>query len=1543
MKNNFKLLFFTLLIFSLLLSLSNVCAADFDDSTVELMGNDNTDEVAIDNSNQGAYGELYHSDLTADSDLNDLKTGENELNSKIYVNYADGNDDNSGKDWGSAVKTIEKSLEIVDDDGVIYIAEGVTYLSDSTSNDGITINKKVSIVGQGVNSVISGNNNKRIFNIGVDAEVLISNLTLTDGSATNGGAINIQDSGETSYGKLTIFDSIISNCYASSRGGAIYSDKGSISNLNNVTFINDTSISGGGAIAIQQRGSLSNINDCKFINNSAKNRGGAVYLGSNSVCDIGSNNLFENNNASGNYGWGGAIHGTNGISLGTGNVFVSNYAEKGSALSTNNNKQIIGSYCLFIKNYAKDDSIIYGSNAGTKIVLDYCYWATNSPDFSSFVNIGSFTHNNYLILTVSANDSVESGNKLPITVDLSKNQNNEAIDLNSLPNYIPVLFTTTNGDFDISSTELIEGVATTNYLAGNVGQSKVTVDVFGVETMLDIDVQPKAGTLFVNYTGGLDTNNGANWSSAIKTLSHALDIAVDDSTIYVASGINYLDDIDVNGLIISKNMTLIGDGDNVVIDAKNMARIFNIVGCTVNLSNLIFANADVSNASDTRGGVIWANNTILNIENCKFVNNTAGNSNSYGGAINLKYSIANIKGSAFDNNAAWYAGGAINTENTNILLNISNSIFKNNKILNKGWSTGAAICSYNTVIIDNSIFYNNTLANKTKKGKSINQYKDGSLTIRNSALLDGVSSVQVANASTALLDDNWWGNNNLNKDSSPISLDYTNGNVNSYLILETSINQEIVHVGDSVTIATSLNHNQNGEVVNTLLDLPIAIDASLGTVNPNKSTINNELSSIYNPTVSDNEVITVDVLGINNTLSFFVKNSMPRIVIDGVSTFWSSGIYPGVANFFEIKLINNMGIPIDNLTIELVSNESDEVLDSYIGTIDDGTSTISLVDKTIREITEETIWPDAQDHLIKFNVYLKYDGETLSTFSADKILAYNGYFNKTYVYGGHDNIVNRNYTINGDIIMATQDVGVYRDQYTLYRNETWNIKTPEDAEIVKVLLYFNYNWDTSFFPNGWTLEFNGHDILNEYISHEMDRGNLGVWGAYNYGLLVFDVTDFYNVNANNSFVINKTKYCALYPSTLYVLYNLTNSNTVKDVYFSDICDVYYPLYNPSGYDDLLKFVVNFNDVDLTNLIEANWYVFSGSSSLNNNLSFNNVTAVNPFAGYSPNDCRPYVYNVTGSISQNNEAWFISCPQSSTTVAYEQVLVVEKKVKTSIKFDFNKLNMVVGSKVTVNPTVYPAILNVTYISNDTSVATIDENGMITAVKSGKALITAIVGDGVEYPIGSTDFVVTVKKDTIIKIDSTSTRVAVDYSAGERGAFLYAVLKDIDGNVLSNKLVKITFNGVSHNVITDSQGRAGWKISVSTAKAYTYSVSFQGDDNYNAAKPASIKFTVTKKSTSIKASNKAFKAKTKSKKIKVTLKTVKNKVNGKTYLKKGKKITLRVNGKTYTAKTNAKGVAKFTIKLTKKGKFRAAIKFKGDKTYKACTKKILIRIK
>ena len=166
--------------------------------------------------------------------------------------------------------------------------------------------------------------------------------------------------------------------------------------------------------------------------------------------------------------------------------------------------------------------------------------------------------------------------------------------------------------------------------------------------------------------------------------------------------------------------------------------------------------------------------------------------------------------------------------------------------------------------------------------------------------------------------------------------------------------------------------------------------------------------------------------------------------------------------------------------------------------------------------------------------------------------------------------------------------------------------------------------------------------------------------------------------------------------------------------------------------------------------------------------------------------------------------------------------------------------------------------------------------------------------------------------------------------------------MNSNILANKTIQCSINGVKTNYVSDNQGRIILKSNFQEAKTYNLLFSFEGDEKYTSSS-SSLKLTVTKKITSLSASTKKFKKSKKIKRFTVVLKTSKN-INGKTYLKSGKKISLRVNKKIYTAKTNSKGQATFKInKLNKKGKFTAKIVFSGDVTYSACSKSVKIIVK
>lgn len=187
--------------------------------------------------------------------------------------------------------------------------------------------------------------------------------------------------------------------------------------------------------------------------------------------------------------------------------------------------------------------------------------------------------------------------------------------------------------------------------------------------------------------------------------------------------------------------------------------------------------------------------------------------------------------------------------------------------------------------------------------------------------------------------------------------------------------------------------------------------------------------------------------------------------------------------------------------------------------------------------------------------------------------------------------------------------------------------------------------------------------------------------------------------------------------------------------------------------------------------------------------------------------------------------------------------------------------------------------------------------------------------------------------IIPTTITSSAITTAYNGGK---YLVATLKDINGKPIVGVQVTINLNGVKYQT-TDKNGQVKLSTNGLAPKTYTATITFAGNANY-AKSTKSVKVTVKKATPKLTAGAKTFKKSVKTKKYTVTLKTNQNKVM------KNTKVYLKVNKKTYTAKTNSKGVATFKItKLTKKGKYTAAVTYSGSSYYNKVTKNVKITIK
>lgn len=164
----------------------------------------------------------------------------------------------------------------------------------------------------------------------------------------------------------------------------------------------------------------------------------------------------------------------------------------------------------------------------------------------------------------------------------------------------------------------------------------------------------------------------------------------------------------------------------------------------------------------------------------------------------------------------------------------------------------------------------------------------------------------------------------------------------------------------------------------------------------------------------------------------------------------------------------------------------------------------------------------------------------------------------------------------------------------------------------------------------------------------------------------------------------------------------------------------------------------------------------------------------------------------------------------------------------------------------------------------------------------------------------------------------------YTAGN----LYkATVWGANGKLASNVEVTFLINGkVFKTVKTDSKGVASVKL---TQVPGTYKITAKSLEK-SVTKKLTVKHVVTLKKVTVKRSAK-----------KLVLTATLSKVNGK-YLK-NKKITFKFKGKKYTAKTNAKGIAKVTIKKAVLKKLKAGKKVTYQATYLKDTVKKTVKVK
>ena len=152
-------------------------------------------------------------------------------------------------------------------------------------------------------------------------------------------------------------------------------------------------------------------------------------------------------------------------------------------------------------------------------------------------------------------------------------------------------------------------------------------------------------------------------------------------------------------------------------------------------------------------------------------------------------------------------------------------------------------------------------------------------------------------------------------------------------------------------------------------------------------------------------------------------------------------------------------------------------------------------------------------------------------------------------------------------------------------------------------------------------------------------------------------------------------------------------------------------------------------------------------------------------------------------------------KNSTTVNVKVV-----KIPTEILIQNHTLDMIIGDVVDPVVSLMPSDAgNITFISNDLRVASVDNKGIVTAVDEGNATVTVSFAGNEKYLPSNATITVSVKNTLII----TAPDVVKYYGGSER--FVVNVT-DSKGTPLSNKSVTIVINKVTYNRTTDENGIA-----------------------------------------------------------------------------------------------------------------------------------------
>ena len=694
-----------------------------------------------------------------------------------------------------------------------------------------------------------------------------------------------------------------------------------------------------------------------------------------------------------------------------------------------------------------------------------------------------------------------------------------------------------------------------------------------------------------------------------------------------------------------------------------------------------------------------------------------------------------------------------------------------------------------------------------------------------------------------------------------------------------------------------------------------------------------EHNNIWNATMASNEFYSLDItdsLHDSNSVSFVATGdriiALQQIVVleknlDDLSisleSEYPNTCYAGTSNYITVTI---EAVKNNKVTVALLANGV-KVNETEIDLVY-GLNNFTLFDPTIRPVDESTV-NGAENKKVNYTVEVLSNGNIIDSSSIVLSVLYNGNLGKDLAYpaGGIDSFLN--VTVNGDIVIDVKDDSSYLPSLgSNIRNDVWNVNLDSKSTIIKAFVYVPYSLaDTKRIQENnmfKVVTFNDNNITHAALYR--DQTNLGDKGGYGYGLLVYDVTDLLK-NGENTFKFDKKgPFVEFYPSTLIYMYNTEGSGLIKNIYISNGADLLSIDSNRLVHTDS---AINADSkVDVAKL-----YVFAANAQDGEgDIVFNGATQSNVWEGTS-HSTDLYALDITNTIKNTNDISFVV--NDGTILALQQMIVTTQKSQSRIiASDFTMSynsngSLIIGLDNGNGNAISNAKLNVVFNGNPT-VLTTNEKGQVslaipsTLLPDSYDVSVSYEGDDNYY--GSTKAVrVIVEKIPTQIIASDLTML---YNTKNN---ISIVLRDGNGNAISNEDLNVTFNGNSNISTTDKEGKITLSIPVNLIPdTYELSISYKGNDTHKESS-RTINIIVEKIPTQIAGTGKTIVYNTNNK-FTATLKDTKGNAIA------NAKVIIVLNAAKKEVYTNANGQVTLDIPSNLiPGTYGVSISFDGDSTH------------